>query len=194
MEEEQVAATADGTPKKKRTRRGTRGGRGRKKPTAARRPTAPTGHRMIPATVVLHSPESTCRLPISKSPRWPLKRLPSRSRPTGLKPRRPLSRSLSDPTVNRSESARVAGRVAARSGGSRRPPTAMPKPPPRTRQLRTSRLRNRSWRRKSSATASFRVRSDVRVDRRLRSALTRLAAIMLRLCGPTARFDLPRKP
>ena len=35
VEEEQVEATADGAPKKKRTRRGTRGGRGRKKPTAA---------------------------------------------------------------------------------------------------------------------------------------------------------------
>jgi ribonuclease G len=35
VEEEQVAATADGAPTKKRTRRGTRGGRGRKKPTAA---------------------------------------------------------------------------------------------------------------------------------------------------------------
>ena len=34
-EDEQVEATADGAPKKKRTRRGTRGGRGRKKPTAA---------------------------------------------------------------------------------------------------------------------------------------------------------------
>ena len=36
VEEEQVEATAtgDGAPKKKRTRRGTRGGRGRKKPTA----------------------------------------------------------------------------------------------------------------------------------------------------------------
>jgi ribonuclease G len=35
VEEEQVEATADGAPKKKRTRRGTRGGRGRKKPAAA---------------------------------------------------------------------------------------------------------------------------------------------------------------
>ena len=35
VEEGQVEATADGAPKKKRTRRGTRGGRGRKKPTAA---------------------------------------------------------------------------------------------------------------------------------------------------------------
>ena len=35
VEEGQVEATADGAPKKKRTRRGTRGGRGRKKPTSA---------------------------------------------------------------------------------------------------------------------------------------------------------------
>ena len=34
VEDGQVEATVDGAPKKKRTRRGTRGGRGRKKPTA----------------------------------------------------------------------------------------------------------------------------------------------------------------
>ena len=82
-------------------------------------------------------------------------RLPSRSRPTDPTTRRPPRRCRSAPTGNRSGSARAADRVAARSGGSRRPPTAMRRPLFRTNLRRTSQLWKRSRRRKPSATASL---------------------------------------
>jgi hypothetical protein len=119
VEEEQVEATADGAPKKKRTRRGPRGGRGRKKPTAAASE-ARTRHRMIPATVVPRSPESTCRRPISRSPRWPLKRLPT-DRARRPDDEAPAVEVALAPTVNRSEALapRVAWRQEAAEAGGR---------------------------------------------------------------------------
>src|SRR4029079_95895 len=84
-----------------------------------------------------------------------LEPLPIPSRLTGLTTGRSPSRSLSAPTVNRSESARAVGPVAVRSGVSRRPPTGTRKGRCRTNLRQMSQLRKRRYRGKPPATVSL---------------------------------------
>ena len=86
-------------------------------------------------------------------------------------------------TDSRSASARDVGRAAARNDASRRRGDG-------TRLRRRTKVRRRGTRRLDDGASG--VRSDVRVDRRLRLAFPRVAAIMRRPCGPPARHDLTK--
>ena len=194
VEEEQVEATADGAPKKKRTRRGTRGGRGRKKPTAAasegadETPDDPGNGR--PAQPRIHVPPTDLEVAAVavEAPSEPIA-------PDGPDDQAPAVEVALGPD---GQPKRKRSRRGSRGGKKRRKPAAA------NGDVGSLRLGRDCGGRASCGSAvgggsrqrrrASRVRPDVRVDRRLRSALTRLAAIMLRFCGPTARFDLPRKP
>ena len=78
-------------------------------------------HRTIPATVVPRSRESTCLRPISRSPRWRLKPLPSRSRPTVPDDEAPAAEVALGPD---GQPKRKRSRRGSRGGKKRRKPAA----------------------------------------------------------------------
>ena len=180
----EVVADADGQPKKKRTRRGTRGGRSRKKPAATAAASADDGVD-VPADESNGRPAPRIHVPPSDLAATVV--VPEPATDAGADAAEPEAGQLprtgrSARTVCRSASARDVGRAAARSAAS--PPQRARTTSPPADEAGAERS---SGRRRASG-----VRSDVRVDRRLRLAIPRLAAIMRRPCGPPARHDLTK--
>ncbi len=173
---------ADAPPKKKRTRRGTRGGRSRKKPAAATAEgdadadaDGETNGRPAPR---IHVPPpdlaAAVEAPVEESAEAAV--------------------DLSDGGAGSDVDGppkRKRSRRGSRGGKKRRKPAADAGAETATVDVRGgSRGRRRRCGFRARRRRGSRVRPDVRVDRRLRDALPRVTAIMLRLCGPPARVDL----
>ena len=191
VEEEQVAATADGAPKKKRTRRGTRGGRGRKKPTAAasegadETPDDPGNGRPAQPRIHVPSTDLEAAAVVVEAPSEPIA-------PDGPDDQAPAVEVALGPD---GQPKRKRSRRGSRGGKKRRKPAAANGDAEASASNETAAdepIAEAQLAEEAVATASpayIPMSSGSTTDPR-----SRAAAIMLRFCGPTARFDLPRKP
>ena len=191
---EAVEATADGAPKKKRTRRGTRGGRVARSRTPPRRRDGADETPDDAATVVPRSRESTCRRPISSVAAVAVEAAAEPIAPDGRADggacRRGRRRRRRSAEAQALATWLARRQEAAQAGGGQRRCGRVGSDDLR----RASLLRTHSCRRPPSATASLPSTSRCPSGSTTSSALPRVAAIMRRFCGPPARFDLPRKP